>query len=220
MAIQTPTVEQSASAEKLITFQEFLKLYDGVRAEWLMGKVEVQVTNNTQHQLILVFLTTLINLYLGFTKIGKLLLAGVVMYVGDDKPGREPDLMIVLGEKIQQIQTTYLDGPADIVVEIVSPESSIRDHGDKFHEYEAAGAREYWLFDPLREQADIYALSEVEDVETSQRVMRYRRVPLDSEGRLVSTILPDFTLNPEILWQDELPDGKTILEMVQTMIEA
>jgi Uma2 family endonuclease len=46
-----------------------------------------------------------------------------------------------------------------LIVEIISPESSGRDRGEKFYEYEMAGVREYWLIDPQREQVEFYELN-------------------------------------------------------------
>jgi len=47
---------------------------------------------------------------------------------------------------------------------------------------------------------------------------RYRRAALDSEGRLVSPLLPDFALDSEILWQDELPTGPELMALVNAMV--
>jgi Uma2 family endonuclease len=209
--VKAPTVE--TPTEKYISFQEYLSAYEGQYAEWMMGKVEVYVTNNTTHNMILLFLSTLLNIFLDFEPVGKLLLAGISMHLGDDKPGREPDLMIVLNENAEKIKPTYLEGAADIVIEIVSPESVERDYGKKFIEYEEAGVREYWRIDPLRKQVDIYVLTLIEENEK-----RYHRVELDTQGRLVSTLLPGFALDPKILWQEELPGGKAIYTMVQDML--
>jgi len=213
MALNTPTLPTKEATEKSISFQEYLTTYEGQYAEWVMGKVEIHVTNNTAHNMILLFLSTLLNIFLDFEPIGKVLLAGISMHLGDDKPGREPDLMIVLNENTEKIKPTYLEGAADIVVEIVSPESVERDYGKKFIEYEEAGVREYWRIDPLRKQVDIYVLTPIADNEN-----RYRRVDLNSQGQLISSLLPGFALDPKILWQDELPGGKTIYMMVQEML--
>jgi Uma2 family endonuclease len=42
-----------------------------------------------------------------------------------------------------------MDGAADIVIELVSPESVHRDYGEKLYEYEQAGVPGYWIIDPL-----------------------------------------------------------------------
>jgi Uma2 family endonuclease len=93
-------------------------------------------------------------------------------------------------------------------VEIVSPESAERDRGDKLTEYEAAGVQEYWLFDPLRQEASIYSLA---------KDGRYRRLPLDAAGSIVSYLLPGFVLDPALLWREEMPTGPELIELVQGM---
>jgi Uma2 family endonuclease len=191
-----------------VSFEDYLTRFDGKHAEWVLGNVVVYMSNNAQHQRIILFLANLLNLYLGFRQIGQLILASFTMFVGKDKPAREPDLMIVLNENSDRIQKTYLNGPADIAIEIVSPESSMRDYGVKFHEYEAVGVREYWLFDPIRQQADIHVL---------QADQHYHRAALDAQGRLISTLLPGFALDPNVLWRENLPNGNDLIALVQQM---
>jgi Uma2 family endonuclease len=53
----------------------------------------------------------------------------------------------------------YVDGPADLVIEVVSPESRVRDRREKFREYQVAGVAEYWLIDPMQKTGEVYALS-------------------------------------------------------------
>jgi Uma2 family endonuclease len=193
-----------------IGFEQFLTLFSERHAEWIMGKVILVVSNNTRHQIILGLLFSLFNTFLGLKKIaGRILLAGIPMHITDKQPAREPDLMVVLGDKIEKIQETYLDGPADIVVEIVSPESSKRDRGDKFDEYEAAGVAEYWLLDPLRRESKVYTL----DADGY-----YRPLPVDEQGRLTSRVLPGFAIEADLLWRENPPDGAELIELVQEMI--
>lgn len=214
--IQTDAAVRVSAEHEDISFEEFLKKYDGQHAEWVLGKVEVQVSNNIVHQKILGFLYALLNTFLSFKPVGQIVLAGYSMKIGDDKPAREPDLMIVLNEHAHQLQITYLDGPADIAVEVVSPESAERDYGAKFVEYEAAKVREYWRFDPQRQLADIYVLTEMLD--EGVKAFRYHRTQIDESGRLVSSVLPGFSLDSTILWRDPLPDARAIFEMVEQWV--
>jgi Uma2 family endonuclease len=193
-----------------VTFENFLKFFGNHHAEWLVGKVISVVTNNTQHNAILGLLHNLFSLFLGYKHRGRVLLAGVPMKVAVDKPAREPDLLIVFNENANRIKETYLEGPADIVVEIVSPESTDRDRGAKLAEYEAAGVPEYWLLDPLRTESNVYTLGEDG---------RYHPLPKDSEGRLVSKMLPGFALHPDLLWREESPTGAELVALVQQMVE-
>jgi Uma2 family endonuclease len=205
-AIPAPAPEQVATGEK-ISFADFLRRYDGQHAEWLVGEVNV-MSNNLTHQDLLLFLVKLLGLYLDFKPVGKLLMAGFSMYIAEDVPARQPDILIVLNEHLAHITETYLDGPADIAVEIVSPESVTRDRGAKFAEYEAAGVGEYWLFDPIRQDAVIYALS---------ASGLYARLPLDAEGRLTSALLPGFALDPALLWAEARPEGLRLLRLASAM---
>jgi Uma2 family endonuclease len=110
--------------------------------------------------------------------------------------GREPDMLFVASDHLDRLQDTYLDGPADLVVEIVSPESGPRDRGDKFYEYEAGGVPEYWLIDPVRQQVELYRLG-------ADR--QYRSVQPMDEDRYDSAVMPGLWLRASWLWQDPLP---------------
>jgi Uma2 family endonuclease len=87
-------------------------------------------------------------------------------------------------------------------VEIVSPESRLRDRGEKFAEYELGGVREYWIIDPDLRRADFYRL----DSEG-----RYRLVEPDAEGAYRSGVIPGFWLLVEWLWQEPLPSSVRVV---------
>ena len=210
-SIQAPA-QPTPSREK-ITFEEYLRRYDsyeGGRTEWLAGEVDIHaMTNNAQHNELLRFLMTFLSAFVELNRSGRVVLAGVPMYYSDDAPAREPDLMILLTPHENRLTHRYVQGVADIVVEIVSPESDERDRGTKFLEYEAAGVPEYWMFDPLRQIATIYARG---------HDGRYRPLDRDAQGRLVSTLLPGFALDTDLLWQDALPGSATIVTLVQNLL--
>jgi Uma2 family endonuclease len=151
------------SLPRNVTFQEYLKLYnsvEGARTEWVAGTVEVyDVSTSRKHAELLGFLHVLFMFFMAKNKPGKIYLSDFPMYISDNEPAREPDLMIVFQEHQDRIQPTYLDGIADLVLEIVSPESGARDRGDKFIEYERFGVPEYWLLDPIRQSAIVYTLN-------------------------------------------------------------
>lgn len=198
--------------EEYLSFQDYLKRYDsveGMRTEWNAGKVmKYPVSNNIKHLYIFQFIHLVLQLFLSRRNLGQVIPAAFPMYYADDKPAREPDLMVILNAHLDRIKETYLEGVADIAIEIISPESDGRDRGDKFVEYEAAGVPEYWLIDPLRHDAMIYLLGEDR---------RYHRSPLDAQGRLTSPLLPGFVLDPTLLWQDAPPDAMAIVELVKEM---
>jgi Uma2 family endonuclease len=131
------------------------------------------------------------------------------MRLAEGLPVREPDVMVVLNAHQDRVRPNYLDGAADVVMEIVSPESSRRDRGDKLSEYEAAAIPEYWLIDPLRTEAVVYALGDDG---------RYHPVPIRPDGRIESRLLPGFRLPVELFWREVPPSGVELLALAQAMV--
>jgi Uma2 family endonuclease len=197
-----PVVERVAPAGKM-TYEEFLAWADeDTWAEWVNGEVIVLTPASYRHQDIITFLASLIRFFVEAHQRGCVLTAPFQMKLGPDLPGREPDLVFIAREHLDRLKSTYLDGPADLVVEIISPDSRARDRGAKFYEYEQGGVREYWLLDPLRHQAEFYQLA-LDGI--------YRAAPLGADGRYYSAVLDGLWLEVDWLWQEPLPLLLTVL---------
>jgi Uma2 family endonuclease len=189
------------TAQLLITtmnYEEFLAWATelDIHAEWIEGKVQLMSPPSTRHQDIVVFLVTLLNIYISGRNLGKVMTAPYQMRLHEPPRGREPDILFVAQANLGRITKQYLDGPADLVVEVISPESSGRDRGEKFYEYEMVGVREYWLIDPQREQVEFYQLDEQG---------HYTLALGGHTGAYTSLVIPGLTLDVEWLWQDPLP---------------
>jgi Uma2 family endonuclease len=182
-------------AEKII-YEEFLAKYTDIHAEWLGDEVIVLPSASDKHQNILGWLLTILTVFIETYDLGWLCSAPFNMHILSLNHGREPDILFVTRERQHIVQHSHLSEAADLVIEIVSPESVGRDRGEKFVEYEAAGVREYWLIDPDRQQAEFYQLDEAG---------RYHLATIDDDGRFHSTILPNFWLQVDWLWQEPLP---------------
>jgi Uma2 family endonuclease len=204
-----PFEDETIVAENL-SFEDFLKRFDGQHAEWHQGRVILVVGSSDRHQIILSVLDFILRLYLSFRPVGKYRIAPFTMRTTGNLPKREPDLVFVLNEHADRITNTFLNGAADLAVEIVSSESVKRDYGNKFEEYELAGVREYWLLDPLRKIVHVYILG-------SDNV--YHPGSLDDKGRLTSTLLPDFAIDHALFWREDEPMGQELAEFVQKMLK-
>jgi Uma2 family endonuclease len=186
-----------------MSFEEFLEWADeDTHAEWVDGKVVLMSPVSDRHQDVGLFILFLMKSYLVINPIGRLFYESFQMKTGSKLPSREPDIIYLANEHANRNRHTYLEGPGDLVVEIISLESRSRDRGDKYYEYEQGGVSEYWLIDPLRGRAEFYRLDETG---------AYAAAPLDAYGYYLSTQLPGFKINPQWLWQDPLPDIRHIL---------
>jgi Uma2 family endonuclease len=123
------------------------------------------------------------------------LFATFLMRLRHRPSGRVPDVLFVATEHLDRLKDTYLDGPADLAVEIVSPSSEVRDRREKLAEYEAAGIPEYWIIDEPHQEAHFYVLD---------AGGRYRPVPAGDDGIYTSAVLPGLRLRVDWLWRTPL----------------
>jgi Uma2 family endonuclease len=188
-----------------MTYQEFLEwANEDVHAEWVNGEVIVQIPPKASHQDIVRFLSGLLDLFIQFFHLGKLRSAPFEMKLTDG-PARESDILFVANEHLDRLTEDRLQGPADLIIEVLSDDSIQRDRVEKFREYESAGVAEYWIIDsrPGRQRADFF----------TQRVLRrlgddgrYELFATEDDERVHSNVVPDFWIRPAWLWQEPLPD--------------
>jgi len=169
-------------------------------AEWVNGEVIMVSPASARHQQIVNLLVSVLSTFTRIHDLGLVLDGPFQMKLANS--GREPDILFVAKSHLDRLKSTYLDGPADLVIEVLSPESISRDCGEKFAEYQAAAIPEYWLIDPQAELAELYHL----DAKGS-----YQLIAADDEGRYHSQVLPDLWLRLAWLWADPLPDAEDLL---------
>ena len=182
-----------------ISFEDYLDLdIENTYVEWENGRVVCYMANNLVHQRIVGFLLRLFGLYLEKYPIGEIIVAGYAMKLESQRRGRVPDLLFVSREHYDRLDPRFLNGAADIAVEVISRESVKRDREIKFAEYRIAGVKEYWLIDPQQKLAEFYRLN-------GDGVY----VVVDFEnGEYCTPLLPAFFLRTEWLWRDEMPHGE------------
>jgi Uma2 family endonuclease len=200
-----PAAAPPAPPAGKLTYEQFLEWCDeDTWAEWVDGEVILLMPPSTRHQRLVGFLSFVLRAFLAVHRLGEVLTAPFQMKLGPRLSGREPDLLVIRREHLDRLLPSRLDGPADLVIEVISPDSVRRDRQDKRREYEAAGVAEYWLLDPDRHQADFLSLGSDG---------RYHPLPVDEAGVVRSVALPRLWLKVAWLWQEPLPD----LEAVQAL---
>jgi len=190
-----------------ISYEEFLEWVDeDTHAEWVDGEIHMTSPASYKHQNIKGFLESVFREFVEAFDLGEVLSAGFQMKLpGKSGSGREPDIIFISKPRLNLLRKTFLDGPADLAIEVVSPESIERDRITKLMEYAAGGVLEYWLLDPNLQEAIFYGLDPQG---------QYQAKPLDSAGKYYSQVIAGFWLKPEWLWREPLPAVKDVLKLV------
>jgi Uma2 family endonuclease len=197
-----PEARRKPRPRRRMTYEQFLDWLDEeTHAEWVDGEVVFMAPIHDDHSLVNGFLLSVVREFVHLKKLGKVFFEPFQMKTGPELPGRSPDLIFVSKRNLKRLHPTYLEGPADLAVEIISPGSRSLDRGDKFEEYEAGGVREYWIIDPKRKEADFFELG---------RDGRYRKMPL-VDGVFRSRVLKGFWLREKWLWQSPQPTVSDVL---------
>lgn len=187
---------------KRVTFEEFCRLVpDGQKADLIDGVIYMASPDSTDNNEIIVWLCSLLFLFVLPGRLGKVYVNRVA-YRLEDEGAPEPDVSFVAAVRAGQIKKGFVAGGPDLAIEVVSEESVERDYELKVAQYEEAGVPEYWIVDPLREKVTLLRLD---------RKGRYRPARR-REGWFESKVLEGFRLRPEWLWQNPLPDPRDALE--------
>jgi Uma2 family endonuclease len=183
------------------TVEEYERAADeDTRLELLDGVLIMHSPANVRHERQFGFLLTLLDGFAVRTGTG-IVLGSRTPMVLDDERHFEPDLLFIKAEHLHRLGEVALAGPADLVVEILSPATRDYDLGDKRDAYAAGGVPEYWMIDA---QARRFLV----DRPAGTRVMELSRERYETQA------IPGFWLDVDWLWQDPLPDPGTCLAQI------
>lgn len=196
-------------ADKIVSAEEYLEQYAHDHYEWVEGRLVKISPASSQHDDITGYLRELFRAYFALCPGGIVKSAPFVMRL--EKSFREPDVMVILGENVDHLKPTAMEGPADIVIEVVSPESIARDHGEKYAQYQQESVGEYWIIDPLSSECRFNRLT---------KDGHFKTVHYDSEGEYTTPLLPGLVIDVSIFWQGEMPTFFEVGDAVRAMLGA
>jgi Uma2 family endonuclease len=186
-----------------VSFEEFcLLVKDGEKADLIDGVIYMASPENLDANKLFMWLGGLMTVYVDTRGLGTVLGSRVAFRLGD-LGGPEPDLAFVRTDRLHLLRRGYVDGPPDLAVEIVSPESVERDYERKRKQYETFGVPEYWIVDEIQQKVILLRLAGEEYREVRPR-----------KGELTSKVLEGFWLRPEWLWQEPRPKMMDVLTQI------
>lgn len=172
------------------TFEDFCALVpDGQKADLIDGVIYMASPDNTDADDLFGWLLAVISIYVEEKNLGRIFGSRVAFRL-DERNSPEPDIAFLRIDQAERIERGRVEGPPDLAIEIVSPESVERDYKKKRKQYQRFGVAEYWIID--QEERKILLLR------------RNARGRFDEaqprRGKLHSEALPGFWLDPNWLW--------------------
>lgn len=190
--------------EGKISEEEFLAwCNEDVKAEWVDGQVIVMSPANVQHVNLTSFLISLMRIWVEDRDLGAVFGLELMTRLSP-RSRRVPDLVFVAKDRLENLRRNHLEGPPDLAIEVVSPDSLVRDWREKYLDYQSAGLREYWVIDPANQRVEAYRLVGG----------AYQEIVPD-HGRVDSSVLAGFYLRDEWLWRAELPKVRDVLNEIE-----
>ncbi|MEW5921450.1 MAG: Uma2 family endonuclease [Bacillota bacterium] len=142
------------------TYEDYLQIPEepGYRFEILEGILVKEPSPSMHHQRVSRELgCQLITFFNNFDPEGELFFAplDVTLATGNVL---QPDILFVSGARKEVMREERIDGPCDLVVEIMSPTNRRKDRLRKMEIYRKAGIPHYWLADPEENTLEAFML--------------------------------------------------------------
>lgn len=186
-----------------VTEEEFYRLAnEDSDWEYLDGRIVMHSPASDRHEDLFCFLLTLFRAFLDERK-GAVVRGSRYPMRLDDRWSPEPDLLVVSEPGVGRMTSQRLEGPADLVVEIVSESDPGLDYREKLPRYREAGIEEIWIVDRFRKE-----------VLVERRTSDGYRAETVSSGRLSSSVIPAFWIEASWLWEEELPSTWSCLRSI------
>ena len=130
-----------------LNYEDYLNLpQDGKRHEIIDGEHYMTPAPQTRHQIVTVNLLGIWLHYLKENDIGQIMLAPTDVVLSETTV-LQPDLLFIRKDREHIIKKNFIEGPPDLVIEILSPGSEKLDRFTKMKYYAMFGVPEYWLID-------------------------------------------------------------------------
>jgi Uma2 family endonuclease len=157
MALSTQAVSlESKLAAK--TYDDLLAMpEDGNRYELIFGEIVMTASPKSKHQYALFQLGKLIDAFARDNRLGVVYVAPYDVKLSAHNVV-QPDILFVLWSRRTILTENYVDGPPDLIVEVLSPTNRANDLIRKATLYADFGVPEYWIADPETDDITVHVL--------------------------------------------------------------
>lgn len=149
----------TADIGRKLTWEDIKDLPGDGKTELIEGELIMAPTAGPPHQRIGTKLTVEIHPFVEEHGLGEFF-GRDTHVVFDDHNHLEPDLCFIAKDRLSIVKGSYVEGPPDLVIEILSNSNRNYDIQVKYRYYERYGVREYWLVDPRDQSIAVYVLEQ------------------------------------------------------------
>jgi Uma2 family endonuclease len=167
---------------------DYWKLPEGAPVELMRGEFVMSPAPRSVHQVIVVLLT---EIFSGFSRrSGGFALCAPADVVLSDDTILQPDLLYISKHR-KAIVGDRINGPPDIVVEVLSTGAERRDRVQKLALYAQFGVQEFWIVDPKAQNIEFLLLDAGRYMVTQSVADRYQ-----------SPRLPEVEIDLATFWRE------------------
>jgi len=142
-----------------LTYEDYCALpEDGRRYQIIEGDLDVTPVPSTKHQRVSRNLEFILVDHVRRHRLGEILDAPVDVILASDTVV-QPDIVFVASERSSLVTERGIEGPPDLVVEILSPKTRRTDRIAKMRAYARFGVRECWIVDPDEQSLEVFSLA-------------------------------------------------------------
>ena len=187
------------------SFQDLLDFAnEDISCELLDGVLVIHSPASFTHESIFKLLLILLELFGQQKNLGRPIGSRFIMKLSD-KWSPEPDILFITHKEEQSLTETYLNGPAPMVVEILSKSNRKEDLDRKLPQYLSHGVKEVWIVDYLNKDVSIHWQDGFRDFSKDEWVE--------------SKIIPEFKVKTEWLWNaKDVSAWKAVKEIVGPLL--
>ena len=143
------------------TYADYLELPDdGNLYEVIEGELFMTPAPGTKHQLVSGELEFALQTFVKSQSLGVVLNAPCDVLLEPGGTPVEPDIFFISRSRLNIITSQNIQGPPDLIVEIISPSNPEHDRDRKFKLYQESRVAEYWIVDPEVQTIEVFLLQQ------------------------------------------------------------
>ena len=158
LSVMTPANWVPGPKQGEWTYEEYAAIpEDGHRYEVVNGVLYMAPSPTWDHQRSAFKISVCLNVCIEEAGRGKVCIAPMDVELSD-KNVVQPDVLVVLNERLDWITNSRVIGAPDLVVEVVSPSTARHDLSEKLSTYARAGVPGYWIVTPSSKTLELLVL--------------------------------------------------------------